>query len=50
MAMRVEIHPEAMQEILAALAYNERVDSILAEDLDQRIDAAVEMIAMKPGT
>lgn len=50
MALPVDVHPEAQQEIIGSLRYYENNDPIVAEDLDARIDAAVDLIAAKPGT
>ena len=50
MAMTVELHPEAEREILGSLEYYEESDPILAEDLDHKIDTAIDLIAQMPGT
>lgn len=50
MAPPIDVHPEAQAEITGSLKYLEERDPILAEDLDAKIDSAVQMIAAKPGT
>lgn len=50
MALKIDVHPEAKQEIVGSLRYYERTDPMLAEDLDARIDTAVDLIAAKPDT
>lgn len=50
MALAIDVHPEAKAEIVGSIAYYENKDPILAEDLDARLDVAVQMIAVKPDT
>lgn len=50
MALQIDVHPEAGQEIVGSLRYYERTDPMLAEDLDAKLDAAVDLIATAPST
>ena len=50
MAQKIDVHPEAQAEIVGSLNYYEETDPALAEDLDARIDAAVDLISAKPET
>ncbi|MEM9108518.1 MAG: type II toxin-antitoxin system RelE/ParE family toxin [Planctomycetota bacterium] len=50
MAQRIDVHPGAQSEITGALQHYEENNLSVAEDLDKRIDAAVQLIALKPET
>lgn len=50
MALAINVHPEARVEIKGSLAYYESNDPMLSEDLDAKIDSAVQLIAAKPDT
>lgn len=50
MAQRIDVHPEAQSEITGALQHYEENDPAVAEDFDERIDAAVQLVVVKPKT
>lgn len=50
MAQKIDVHPEAQSEIVGSLQYYEENDPALAEDLDELIDTAVQLVASKPDT